>query len=309
MSEYQNDCREHSEVLKRRRQGLSIDVELPTLSRKGEHRRKNSHGLPHCQGLYEEVPEHQKNPFIYGSYRVNFDSKLNCIRSLFMLHNESLNTWTHAAACLYFIYKAIKFVWHIKGTWKFEDVVVFIPLCSCIWCMAASSWFHLLLCLPCHKTHLCLLSADMAGILMVIFTLYFGVVSLCFGKERIALQSAYLTYTVLAGLLAVMPLTMKRLSSWGKLGMIAFALSCALPVGHFISVANIAELQAFGLPSVACAFFFLVALVFYFSFWPECQYPGKCDIWLHSHTLWHIFVFLGIWAAVQGLLALHALRT
>ena len=37
--------------------------------------------------------------------------------------------------------------------------------------------------------------------------------------------------------------------------------------------------------------------------WPERQFPGAFDNWLHSHQLWHIFVFLGpifMLVAVEG---------
>lgn len=37
------------------------------------------------------------------------------------------------------------------------------------------------------------------------------------------------------------------------------------------------------------------------SRWPESIYPGRFDIWGHSHTLWHIFVVLSIVAHVVGL--------
>lgn len=38
---------------------------------------------------------------------------------------------------------------------------------------------------------------------------------------------------------------------------------------------------------------FLIGVVIYVSHFPERYYPKKFDIWLNSHTIWHIFVFLG----------------
>lgn len=35
---------------------------------------------------------------------------------------------------------------------------------------------------------------------------------------------------------------------------------------------------------------------------PESLYPGRFDIWGHSHTIWHIFVVLSILAHMGGLL-------
>jgi len=38
---------------------------------------------------------------------------------------------------------------------------------------------------------------------------------------------------------------------------------------------------------------FGIGLLFYVSKFPECYWPGRFDIWFHSHQLWHILVFLG----------------
>jgi hypothetical protein len=43
-------------------------------------------------GKLESAEEFQKdNEFIYSGYRINFNSTKKIVRSLFMMHNESVN--------------------------------------------------------------------------------------------------------------------------------------------------------------------------------------------------------------------------
>jgi adiponectin receptor len=39
--------------------------------------------------------------------------------------------------------------------------------------------------------------------------------------------------------------------------------------------------------------FFFIAISFFLSSFPEKYFPRIFDIWLNSHTIWHIFVFVG----------------
>lgn len=40
------------------------------------------------------------NRHIFGGYRINYDTPKKIFRSLFMLHNESVNIWTHLFAAI-----------------------------------------------------------------------------------------------------------------------------------------------------------------------------------------------------------------
>jgi len=40
------------------------------------------------------------NRHIFGGYRINYDTPKKIFRTLFMLHNESVNIWTHLFAAL-----------------------------------------------------------------------------------------------------------------------------------------------------------------------------------------------------------------
>eukprot|EP00347_Sterkiella_histriomuscorum_P005178 403357598 len=56
-------------------------------------------------GSYDEAPEYlQDNNFILNGYRINFTTTKKIFKSLFLLHNESVNVWSHIfGVCLFII--------------------------------------------------------------------------------------------------------------------------------------------------------------------------------------------------------------
>lgn len=62
-----------------------------------------------------EVPEWVRdNPFIFQGYRNDMGWK-NAFRSLWYLHNETLNVWTHSIACLIMLIILIISIWYIPN--------------------------------------------------------------------------------------------------------------------------------------------------------------------------------------------------
>ena len=56
-------------------------------------------------GSHELAPDFMKhNHFITRGYRIGFNSYWKLIKSLFMLHNESVNVWTHLIGLIAFFY-------------------------------------------------------------------------------------------------------------------------------------------------------------------------------------------------------------
>jgi len=78
---------------------------LKNLEEKTELLPEIDHGSPHSGlkyhfkefiGHLNHTPEFLKyNPFLHTGYRINFNTPGKVVRSLFMLHNESVNIWTH----------------------------------------------------------------------------------------------------------------------------------------------------------------------------------------------------------------------
>ena len=57
---------------------------------------------------YEEAPDFQKdNEYIKGGYLINCNSPKKITKSLFMLHNETLNIWTHLLGSIFLYFNVI----------------------------------------------------------------------------------------------------------------------------------------------------------------------------------------------------------
>ncbi len=55
-------------------------------------------------GTYHEAPHYmQDNENIIRGYRIRFNSKRKILKSLFMIHNESVNVWSHLIGVSLFI--------------------------------------------------------------------------------------------------------------------------------------------------------------------------------------------------------------
>ena len=65
--------------------------------------KKNENKL-HFIGHKHEAPDYmQDNEFVLSGYRINFNSTKRIFSSLFMVHNESVNIWSHLIGVYFFI--------------------------------------------------------------------------------------------------------------------------------------------------------------------------------------------------------------
>jgi hypothetical protein len=52
-------------------------------------------------GSYDEAPTFSKdNQHIFSGYRINYDTPKKIFKTLFMMHNESVNIWSHLFAAI-----------------------------------------------------------------------------------------------------------------------------------------------------------------------------------------------------------------
>jgi hypothetical protein len=70
-------------------------------------------------GKYKDAPEYSvDNKFIQSGYRCNFKSKRSVLRSMFMLHNETTNIWTHFIGFI----SIIMLILYVLNSYEFVDV-------------------------------------------------------------------------------------------------------------------------------------------------------------------------------------------
>ena len=242
----------------------------------------------------------------YRRWDVSFGA---CLRSLFQLHNETGNIWTHLLGFLYFGSLLHSTLSELPEASDAERLAIGSFLVGCMVCMGLSVAYHTFGSLS-RRAHDVLLRLDYTGITVQILCSF---VPCVYYWSPPALQAAYLAgltlvcagalvliqcylfghasrrpqrtlvYTLLGGCVA-MPLLHGLAHDWGtpRFGAAArnFALSCVM-----------GALFAFG------GLLYVVRL-------PERRAPGKYDYVLNSHQLFHTLTVVA--ALLQHRLVMQA---
>ena len=79
-------------------------------------KQKDLKSKPFFIGNRAQAPEFMRyNPYIETGYRINFDTFWKLGKSLFMLHNETVNIWSHLIGALAFVVlMRHTYIWNIK---------------------------------------------------------------------------------------------------------------------------------------------------------------------------------------------------
>ncbi|KAK1892260.1 Progestin and adipoQ receptor family member 3 [Dissostichus eleginoides] len=153
---------------------------------------------------YEQIPVFlRENPYITDGYRAYLPSRL-CIKSLFILSNETVNIWSHLLGFLLFFFIGVynmATVLPAIGASKEDYVIYSIGLFCFQLCMLCSVGYHLFCCHRSEKTSRRWLALDYAGVSIGILGCYVPGVFYTFYCNNYWRQ-VYLV-TVLAMILAV----------------------------------------------------------------------------------------------------------
>jgi adiponectin receptor len=273
-------------------QKVSSSVCAPSIS--------NSHPSNLCPCDYtlrhfNEAPEHLRiNPYILNGYRVGY-TPLMCLRSLFMVHNQTGNVWSHLVGFLAFcvlathVYTAV-----LKDLWAHQFVFalyVFGNFC----CMCFSTTYHLMNCCVNKRVYEWTMFLDYFGVAVLITTSMLPLVYFvfeCYPLERMLYLGMV---TVLGGTTLVLPWfpffdTPKWF--WRRLGLFfLLGFSGLFPMAH--ATYMLPKNFTLGIVHLGMGLMLLLystGVGFYVTKFPECWFPGKFDTWFQSHTVWHIFV-------------------
>lgn len=153
--------------------------------------------LPAPVAVYE-APPFQRVKNITSGYRVGY-SWTQCATSLFAIHNESVNVWTHLVGLGYFLHLLRKSTLrdYSDGMWGWVDYMAMnVFLLSAAACAGASSCFHLLGCRSA-RTNVALLRWDMTCICCLIYGSYIPGLLFSFCCHPIACNVYLITITFL----------------------------------------------------------------------------------------------------------------
>jgi adiponectin receptor len=224
---------------------------------------------------------------------VNYTFRM-LLRSLFMVHNETGNVWTHLLGFLL----VVAIAHHIGttvvvSTAPLTDRLLFTGyVFTALWCLGASSVYHLL-----HPhspgVHRTTLFCDFFGISLLVTGSFIPAIYFTFACFPFWC-SFYLTVSgVLCGATLVLP-WFSFFHTWHlrRIGVYFFTVASGIvPAVHAMLLLPLNPVTWPVYTGVAwMMLFYAVGVVFYAARIPERWYPGHFDLWFNSHQIWHGFV-------------------
>ncbi|KAL0472672.1 hemolysin-III related domain-containing protein [Neurospora intermedia] len=261
--------------------------------------------------LWDELPHWRRdNHFIHSGYRRTSNSFQKSFWSIFYLHNEFVNIWTHLLGAIsftfggFFLYNAVAPRYESASE---SDVLVFTCFfLGAFCCLGMSATYHTL---SNHSPEVAKWGnkLDYTGIVFLIVgsyvpTMYYGF--FCYP----ALLTFYLSMIFLLGLgcIIISWFEQFRTPAWRPYRAMMFVglgASGVVPILHaltFTSFTQLDELMGLRWVMLQGAMYIFGALL-YAVRWPECWYPGRFDIWGSSHQIFHVFVVLAAATHLHGM--------
>ncbi|KAJ3283459.1 hypothetical protein HK104_010375 [Borealophlyctis nickersoniae] len=259
---------------------------------------------PSCEVVeVEETKSKTDNLYIFAGYRRIQNSYIGCFKSLLYIHNETGNIFSHLIGALTFLVLALAshtFAMDVKESTRWPDYVVMtIFILSAVICLGLSTMFHTCCCHSQKVAHIWN-KIDYVGI--VILTVGSFIPSLYYGFYcSPTLQVIYSTGISVLGLVTCPTKIMLCLSRTFSrpeyrlvrtLNFVALGLSGIVPVVHAAVIYGV----RFMVDSLAAEYvlamgaLYALGAVIYATRVPEKFYPGKFDIWGHSHQIFHVLV-------------------
>jgi len=250
----------------------------------------------------------QDNDFLKKGHRPPLPSFRECFKSIFRIHTETGNIWTHLLGVVAFIGLSLYFVSRPAVEIDHQEKAVFMAFFSgAIVCLGLSFTYHTVCC---HENRF-------IGKLFAKFD-YCGIAFLTVGSFvpwlYYSFYCNYLTKVLYMSLVIVLGILAVVVSLWDKFGtpryrpyralvFIVFGLSGIAPATHYavqngwersISEASLGWLIFMGVLYITGALFYAFRI-------PERFFPGKVDIWFHSHQIFHCFVIAGAFVHYHGI--------
>lgn len=254
----------------------------------------------------------QDNEFIYDGYVQETNSVTKCMKSLKMMHNETINIWTHLIPSFFYLLLLIFFtdfmlekkLTQILGSDHgamdtIDYIMVNIFLLGAFLCLFCSSCFH---CFKQHSENISNLwsKADYMGIIILISTsiislLYYGF------HDNLFLCKLFTILTTIFGATCGVFVLNDRFNhkDWKAVRasfFIMFAASGLLPIitgCFYFGIKEAINRVQLGFVFYEAVCYIAGALIYGFKV-PECFYkPGKFDYFFNSHQIFHVCCVAG----------------
>ncbi|XP_050812266.1 adiponectin receptor protein 1 isoform X1 [Gopherus flavomarginatus] len=266
---------------------------------------------------YDVLPDWLKdNDYLLHGHRPPMPSFRACFKSIFRIHTETGNIWTHLLGFVMFLFLGILTM--LRPNMYFmaplqEKVVFGIFFLGAVLCLSFSWLFHTVYCHS-EKVSRTFSKLDYSGIALLIMGsfvpwLYYSFY--CSPQPRLI----YLSIVCVLGISAIIVAQWDRFATpkhrQTRAGVfLGLGLSGVVPTMHFTIAEGFVKATTVG----QMGWFFLMAVMYitgaglYAARIPERFFPGKFDIWFQSHQIFHVLVVAAAFVHFYGVSNLQEFR-
>ncbi|KAJ8395390.1 hypothetical protein AAFF_G00033750 [Aldrovandia affinis] len=266
---------------------------------------------------YHVLPEWLKdNDYLLHGHRPPMPSFRACFGSIFRIHTETGNIWTHLLGLVLFL--CLGTLTMLRPNMSFtaplqEKVVFGTFFLSAVLCLSFSWLFHTVYCHS-EKVSRTFSKLDYSGIALLIMGsfvpwLYYSFY--CSPQPRLI----YLCIVCVLGIAAIVVAQWDRFSTPRhrptRAGVfMGLGLSGIVPTMHFTIAEGFVKATTVG----QMGWFYLMGAMYitgaglYAARIPERYFPGKCDIWFQSHQIFHVLVVAAAFIHFYGVSNLQEFR-
>jgi adiponectin receptor len=249
---------------------------------------------------WDELPEWAKdNELIDHHYRTHADADaVLCLRSVFKLHNETMNIWTHFGGFLCFLGVFASLFAAQRPEWTGGDTAAWACFAvGCLGCLGCSSIFHILM------NH----SNEMFR--RTITLDYLGIVILIWGSNVVAtrflfwcdttMQLCFMGFITAFGVSVMVTMLVPKFMApkyrvFRAVLFTAMGGSGLVPILVF-TVRHADSNEAWHISQLLFGMLgsYGLGVVIYAMRFPECLFPGKVNLFFASHQWMHVAVLSG----------------
>ncbi|CAF4010309.1 unnamed protein product [Adineta steineri] len=250
------------------------------------------------------------NEYLVSGHRPPMPSFNQCFASIFRIHTETVNIWTHLVGTLIFVIIFFYLVTRPSSEVPIEKKITFgLFFLGAITCLLFSTLYHTL---SCHsqKVSKVFSKLDYCGISILIIASFIPWIYYGFYCE-FGTKIAYLLITALLGggcIIASMwdKFATPEYRTYRALLFMAFGLFGFVPTCHYVLLFGFKYAFTTGAAQwlVVMAVLYITGACLYAARIPERLAPGYFDIWFQSHQIFHIFVVAAACVHYYGLCVL-----
>ena len=236
--------------------------------------------------MNHEIPIWTKNRYIVSGYRKSNSNKLGCIISIFKIHNETINIWTHFIGLLYFLNNLILNVNENTALVLYEIV--------CVICFGISTIYHTYMPYS-QQNYMLLLKLDLISIILNIVTSNILIYHYWFWCYDYIKKIYYIISLLYLGVGFVILLNVDIIKQYNYILAYYSLYNLGIVISYYhiniISHGNVNEIIKYNF--IKPLQYFGIGFIIYTTKMPERIISQYFDIYGSSHQLWHIFSFMG----------------